>query len=82
MSRLLLTVLAIVAIVWLLRRAISGPGGARSRDDEASPAQPKSQGELVRCAHCGVNLPRAEARVAGGRLYCGEEHARAGPREG
>jgi N-ethylmaleimide reductase len=27
---------------------------------------------------CGVHLPRAEARAAGGRLYCGDEHARLG----
>jgi hypothetical protein len=25
-----------------------------------------------------MHLPRAEAREAGGRLYCGEEHARLG----
>ncbi|MGH8705277.1 MAG: PP0621 family protein, partial [Burkholderiales bacterium] len=40
-----------------------------------------AQGELVRCAHCGVHLPRAEARTAGGRYYCSEEHWRLGPRE-
>jgi hypothetical protein len=27
-----------------------------------------------------VHLPRAEARAAGGRDYCSEEHARLGPR--
>ena len=32
----------------------------------------------MRCAHCGVHLPRGEARQAGGRLYCSEEHARLG----
>jgi hypothetical protein len=28
-----------------------------------------------------VHLPRAEARVAGGRNYCSEEHGRLGPRQ-
>jgi len=79
MSRLLLLALAVVAIVWLLRRAISGPG---PRGGDAAAADAKAQGDLVRCANCGVNLPRAEARGAGGRLYCSEDHARAGPREG
>jgi len=37
-------------------------------------------GELVRCAHCGVHLPRSEARQAAGALYCSEEHARLGAR--
>jgi uncharacterized protein len=35
---------------------------------------------LVRCAHCDLLLPRAEARGDGGLLYCSEEHARLGPR--
>jgi uncharacterized protein len=30
---------------------------------------------------CGVHLPRAEAHLAGGQLYCGEEHARLGAGE-
>jgi hypothetical protein len=27
-------------------------------------------GELVACAHCGVHLPRGEARSAAGGDYC------------
>jgi uncharacterized protein len=38
------------------------------------------EGELVRCAHCGVHLPRPEAREAAGALYCSDEHARLGRR--
>ncbi len=41
-----------------------------------------AQGELVSCAHCSVNLPKSEARSAGGRHYCSEEHWRLGPRDG
>jgi hypothetical protein len=33
----------------------------------------------VRCVQCGVLLPRAEARMAAGALYCSDEHARLGP---
>jgi len=35
----------------------------------------------VTCAHCGVNLPKSDARSAGGRSYCSEEHWRLGPRD-
>jgi len=75
MGRLILIAVIVALVVWLLRRALSGPpsgGGA--------PGEQK--GELVACAHCGVNLPRAEARSAGGRHYCSEEHWRLGPRDG
>ena len=71
MGRLLVLVLLVVAAVWLIRRALRAP--AQSSD------APKKTEELVRCAHCGVHLPRAEARAAAGVLYCTEEHARLGP---
>jgi uncharacterized protein len=74
MGRLLLVALAVLALVWLLRRAL--------RARQAPPGAAGAPGELVACAHCGVNLPRAEARGAGDGLYCSEEHARLGPRRG
>ena len=69
MSRLIVLVLLVVLAVWLIRRALRGP---RIQD------KPPVQGDLVACARCGVHLPRAEAREAGGKIYCGEEHARLG----
>jgi hypothetical protein len=77
-GRLLLIALAVAFLVWLVKRALasSAPSG------EAAPPSATPQGELVGCAHCGVNLPRSEARSAGGRHYCSEEHWRLGPRDG
>jgi uncharacterized protein len=75
MGRLFVLFVIAMLVVWLLKRALAGP---RERGTAAgAPA-----GELVRCAHCGVNLPKAEARSAGGRHYCSEEHWRLGPRDG
>ena len=76
MGRLLVLLAIAVLVVWLLKRAVAGP----RRDDHAGGGAP--QGQLVSCAHCGVNLPRSEARSAGGRHYCSEEHWRLGPRDG
>jgi len=74
MGRLLLLALAVLILVWLVRRALRGPR------DEAPRARGASPAELVACAHCGVLVPRAEAREADGALFCGEAHARLGPR--
>lgn len=35
--------------------------------------------DMVRCAHCHVNLPRSEAILSRGEFYCGAEHQRLGP---
>ena len=77
MGRLVLLALAVVVLVWLVRRALGTRGAGAAPRDGPQDAQ---GGALVRCAHCGVHLPRAEARVADGRDYCSEEHARLGPR--
>ena len=68
---MLVLVALVVLAVWLVRRALRAP-----QDRTAG----QRQGELVRCAHCGLHLPRAEAREAAGALYCSEEHARLGKR--
>lgn len=70
MGRLILLALAVLVLVWLLRRALRSRGGPL----------PPPPAELVSCAHCGVLLPRAEARGDAGLHYCSEEHARLGPR--
>ena len=85
MVRLILIAVAVFVVIWLLRRALAGPpsGGRGPRAADAPPGEAGEQkGELVACAQCGVNLPKAEARSAGGRFYCSEEHWRLGPRDG
>ncbi len=75
MGRLIVLVLIVVLAVWLIRRALRASAG------ESAKQEPSVQQPLVACARCGVHLPRAEARESGGRLYCGEEHARLGATE-
>jgi len=64
MSRLLLLI-AIAAVVYLLVKSY--------RKDV--PRQDKSVAEdMVRCAHCGVHLPKSESIMAGGQFFCGVAH--------
>jgi uncharacterized protein len=76
MGRLILIAVALLLLVWLVRRALGEARRKPGRDG----AQPP-QGELVSCAHCGVHLPRSEARSAGGQHFCSEEHWRLGPKK-
>jgi uncharacterized protein len=72
MGRLLVLVLLVVFAVWLVKRAMRATGKGEAR------THTPIEGDLVACARCGVNLPREEAREAGGVLFCSEEHARLG----
>jgi uncharacterized protein len=73
--RLIVLIVLVVLAVWLIRRALRGP---RAQTNIHKKMQ--TEGELVQCAHCGVHLPRSEARQTEGTLYCSEEHARLGRR--
>jgi uncharacterized protein len=75
--RFIVLILLVVLAVWLIRRAVRRLGQGSGRRETAA-GEPPVQGDLVRCAHCGVHLPRAEARMAEGILYCSDEHARLG----
>jgi uncharacterized protein len=34
---------------------------------------------MVRCAHCGIHLPRSEAVLLNGHTWCSTEHSKLGP---
>lgn len=67
MSRLIFLIAVIAVVYWLLRSYL-----------KQSPKQdvPPSAEEMVRCAQCGVHLPKSESILAGGEYFCCEEHRR------
>jgi uncharacterized protein len=53
------------------------PGmGRRPGARRAPPGTPQLPDQLVRCAQCGVHMPRGEAIVAEGHRFCSSDHAR------
>ncbi|WP_175955584.1 PP0621 family protein [Burkholderia sp. BCC0405] len=47
-----------------------GAGAARPNGDARSLPEP-----MVRCAECGVHVPKGDAVAAGGEYFCSAEHA-------
>jgi uncharacterized protein len=74
MGRFIVLVVIVLAAVWLVKRALRSPDGREVRH------KPPAQGDLVTCARCGLNLPRAEASESAGALFCSTEHAKLGAR--
>lgn len=64
MSRLFLLI-AIAAVVYLLIRSFRKNA---PRQDEATAE------DMVRCAHCGVHLPKGESVQAQGLDFCSAAH--------
>jgi uncharacterized protein len=61
--------LVILLVWWAYRRAQKPSANATSRQTDTPDTQ-----DMVRCAHCGIHLPRDEAVRGEKGLYCGTEH--------
>jgi len=64
MGRLILLI-AIVVVVYLLIRSY--------RKNAQQQDKPVVE-NMVRCAHCGVHLPKGESVQADGQFFCSSEH--------
>ena len=71
----LLLILAAAAVVYFLIRSYQR---SLRRRDAPPPARGAAAEDMVRCARCGVHLPRSESLLAGGEFFCSEEHRRLG----
>ena len=67
----LVVLVVVVLVLWLARSARRAPAAR-----EASPAKSKAIEDMVRCAHCGVHLPRSESHGGEGSFFCSQEHMR------
>ena len=71
-GRVILTKLIFFALAaWVVYLLVKSSGRRGKREDA-----PKNEtGEdMVRCAHCGVHLPRSESVVSHGECFCTNEH--------
>ena len=69
----ILLLIVIGFVVWGVIRAYQ-----RSLIKPPAPRNEKSAEDMVKCVHCGVNLPRSEAIYSGGDFFCTPEHKQLG----
>lgn len=74
MIRLIFWVVLIAAAVWFVKRLLNPP-----RKPPAAPPAESAPAPMVRCAQCGVHLPRDRALSLEQQWYCSEAHRLQGP---
>ena len=78
MKYVLVLLVIVFVLWWMWGRGGRGERSTGRRAAEAAPGQAPEA--MVRCAHCGVHLPRSDALPApDGALYCSAAHRLAGP---
>lgn len=74
----LIRLLILGLIFWLLYRMLSR---LFDKPKQRQRVQKKTPGtDMVRCAHCGIHIPKNEALHSNGHDYCSEAHRNAGPK--
>jgi uncharacterized protein len=66
----LLLLLALVLAYWLIKAYQRKRTRSGTSDGNGAPE------DMVRCAHCGIHLPRSESLASGPVFYCTPEHRR------
>lgn len=69
----ILLLIGVGLVVWGLIR-----GFQRSLKTPSRPSDTQTAETMVKCAHCGVNLPRSEAIYSQETFYCTPEHQKLG----
>jgi len=69
LGKLLLIILVFVGAWWILKKY-------RNSLTRKEPPPAGAAEDMVRCAHCGVHLPRSESHPGSGKFFCSEEHLR------
>jgi uncharacterized protein len=75
LAKILLLALGLFVAYWILK-------GYRKKVERRRDNQPSTSEDMVRCAQCGVHLPRSESLTSGNVFYCSADHRRAHEKTG
>ncbi|KXJ65611.1 hypothetical protein AXY46_14575 [Achromobacter xylosoxidans] len=81
MGKLLFWIVLIILVLFVARVAgrMAAQRQAGPKKKAQADAAPPALESMVRCAHCGIHLPRSEALLQNGQTWCSADHARLGP---
>lgn len=68
---MLIKLILLALAAWVVYRLVKSYGRRVKREDAPKHAAGE---DMVRCAHCGVHLPRSESIVSHGECFCTNEH--------
>jgi len=70
LAKLIFLVLGLLLAYWILKSY------RRKVDRKEQPPPAGGEEDMVRCAQCGVHLPRSESLTTGGKSFCSTDHQR------
>ncbi len=74
MGKYLLLIAGVAVVYWIVRSGLRRRNRVEQQNHTNS-ANTETE-NMVRCAECGVHLPRGESLVVRGQFYCCADHQR------
>ncbi len=83
MWRLIFIGLIIFLIIYVIKRGLRQPDAPQTEEkksahDSEDSSEYKSDNseveDMVQCTHCAIHLPRSEAFLVDGKIYCSRAH--------
>ena len=72
----LIKLLLLVFGVWLIYTILKKYSRSVERNEEPTTPPSPIEEDMVRCAQCGVHLPKSESILSRGEFFCSDEHRR------
>ena len=73
MGKYLLLIVGVLVVYWVIRASLRRRGARDTHGDSARHNKTIAD-DMVRCAECGVHLPRGESLTVRGQFYCSADH--------
>ena len=69
---MLIRLILLAVIVWVIYRLLKGY--TKSLAEKKAKSHGQISEDMVRCAHCGVHIPKSEGLFVEGKVFCSEAH--------
>src|SRR5690625_7934685 len=72
--------IGVIVVVMVFLRILSYSKSRQQMQEQRNLSLSRGKEPMVRCAHCGIYLPRSEALMSNRHTWCSPEHAKLGAR--
>jgi uncharacterized protein len=72
-GKLIVLVIIVLVVMFVLKSYLRGVESKRQAS-APGPANDNAANTMVRCAQCGVHVPRSEGILSRSKFFCSDEH--------
>jgi uncharacterized protein len=76
-GKLIVLIVIVLVVMFVLKsylRGIEAKREAGAQPGAANPSNANMANTMVRCAQCGVHVPRGESILSQSKFFCSDEH--------